>query len=333
MGRGGWKGDSPFRLLPEKYGYWYIYINRPGSAGKILGWKCWKMRYSEPKISKFSGGACHRCPPNHPQYPSGYAPARLPQSNGQAERTVQTIKHLLQKTTASGQDPYLALLAHCNTPVADLSFTPAQLLMSRRLRDTLPASPASLTPSVPPVDVQHTLAQRTAQQKARYDQHATSLPPLAPGQHIHYSSPGNPNSWQPGQVFHSAATPRSYIISTASGRHLWRNHRHLYSTPPPPQQQLNIQEGEEDEDLVHAPVPAPANPVQPPPQPAHPVQPPANPPPVVTRSGRVVNPPQRYQWQNIPDCCLTSTHGQKHTLSLSLSLFSLSLLRLSHFCL
>ncbi|CAH1272870.1 Hypp4981 [Branchiostoma lanceolatum] len=40
-----------------------------------------------------------------------------PQSNGLAERTVQTIKRLLYKTRADNKDPYLALLEYRNTPV------------------------------------------------------------------------------------------------------------------------------------------------------------------------------------------------------------------------
>ena len=34
-----------------------------------------------------------------------------PQSNGLAERTVQTVKNLMQKAKASGEDPYLSLLS------------------------------------------------------------------------------------------------------------------------------------------------------------------------------------------------------------------------------
>ena len=62
-----------------------------------------------------------------------------PQSNGLAERTVQTVKNLLQKAKASGEDPYLSLLSYRNTPVSDAgSF--AQLLMNRRLRTDLPTT-------------------------------------------------------------------------------------------------------------------------------------------------------------------------------------------------
>ena len=51
---------------------------------------------------------------------------RFPQSNGEAERAVQTIKNLLQKA----DDPYQALLVYRATPLRN-GYSPAELLMNR----------------------------------------------------------------------------------------------------------------------------------------------------------------------------------------------------------
>ncbi len=60
-----------------------------------------------------------------------------PQSNGLAEKTVQTAKRIFTKAKEDKRDPYLSLLEYRNTPVDGLK-SPAQILMSRRLRSILP---------------------------------------------------------------------------------------------------------------------------------------------------------------------------------------------------
>ena len=69
------------------------------------------------------------------------------QCNGLAERTVQTVKNLLQKAKASGEYPYLTLLSYRNTTVSD-ACSPAQLLMNRRLRTDLPTTSKQLVPKI-----------------------------------------------------------------------------------------------------------------------------------------------------------------------------------------
>ena len=67
-----------------------------------------------------------------------------PQSNGEAERAVGTIKSLLKKC----KDPYLALLVYRSTPLA-IGYSPAELLMSRILRNTVPTTREQRQPRVP----------------------------------------------------------------------------------------------------------------------------------------------------------------------------------------
>ena len=67
-----------------------------------------------------------------------------PQSNGEAKRAVRTIKALLKKA----DDPLLALLAYRSTPLKN-GYSPAELLMCRRLRTTVPVVPELLQPKMP----------------------------------------------------------------------------------------------------------------------------------------------------------------------------------------
>jgi hypothetical protein len=67
---------------------------------------------------------------------------KFAQSNGMAERAIQTVKLLMKKAEKAGTDPYLALLQYRNAPLSGLEsgLSPAQLLMGRVLRSKLPVS-------------------------------------------------------------------------------------------------------------------------------------------------------------------------------------------------
>ena len=65
-----------------------------------------------------------------------------PQSNGQAERTVQTVKQLIKKSN----DPYLALMSYRATPLTWCNFSPSELLMGRKIRTTIPQTGRQSTP-------------------------------------------------------------------------------------------------------------------------------------------------------------------------------------------
>ena len=68
---------------------------------------------------------------------------RFPQSNGQVERTVQTVKRLLKRSN----DPYLALLSYRATPLPWCDLSPAQLSMGGRIRMPIPQTNKLLVPS------------------------------------------------------------------------------------------------------------------------------------------------------------------------------------------
>ena len=58
-------------------------------------------------------------------------------SNRQSERMIGTIKQLMRKANEDSRDRHLA---YQNTPVAGMRYSPAELLMSQKLRDNLPTT-------------------------------------------------------------------------------------------------------------------------------------------------------------------------------------------------
>uniref|UniRef100_A0A3Q2ZKC0 Gypsy retrotransposon integrase-like protein 1 n=2 Tax=Kryptolebias marmoratus TaxID=37003 RepID=A0A3Q2ZKC0_KRYMA len=147
----------------------------------------------------------------------------FPQSNGEAERAVRTIKTLLKK---SG-DPYLALMAYHSAPLAN-GFSPAELLMGRRIRTTVPVTQSQLMPKN--IDTEKL---RTAENKYRQKQRqnynrrhrAHNMSPLHPGEEVWVT-----DLQTRGTVVSGAGSPRSYIIETPRGM-LRRNSYHLSHIP------------------------------------------------------------------------------------------------------
>jgi transposase InsO family protein len=157
---------------------------------------------------------------------------KYPQSGGLHERTVQTVKNILKKCRETDQDPYLALLDYRNTPIDGV--TPAQALMSRRLRSSLPISQQRLQPATIDRTTFLTIrGEQQQQQKKYFNNTSKPLPPLKKGDRVRFrKDPESP--WQPAVVKAQHDTPRSYIIETSNGSQYRRNRVHLRKTQEKP---------------------------------------------------------------------------------------------------
>lgn len=133
-----------------------------------------------------------------------------PQSNGLSEKAVQIAKSLMDKAKADKKDPYISLLEYRNTPV-DGFRSPAQLLMSRRLRSILATTSQQLQPeTVSGNDVHARREQKQQYQAKYYNRSAKPLTPLRAGDHVRIQELGK---WKPAVVIKPADTFRSYHLT------------------------------------------------------------------------------------------------------------------------
>ncbi|XP_042072880.1 uncharacterized protein K02A2.6-like [Haplochromis burtoni] len=157
---------------------------------------------------------------------------KFPQSNGEAERAVQTVKNLLKKAA----DPYLALLAYRATPLQS-GYSPAELLMGRRLRTTLPMLPSQLEPTLPDNAL---LAQKEREKRmmdmANFNRRHRAKPlcSLSPGEQVWVTDVKTT-----GTVIQNHSTPRSYTVELPQGT-VRRNRVHLIPLSSPVHEPANV---------------------------------------------------------------------------------------------
>ena len=148
------------------------------------------------------------------------------QSNGLAEKTVQTAKRILEKSKESNSNPLIAILEYRSTPVDNLA-SPAQLLMGRQLRSTLPTTHDQLEPkTVEPQTVIDRREKKQLIQQTYYNRTAHALPELRTNQNVRVQLNKGDN-WIQGKIQCKHSTPRSYIIETEKGNIVRRNRRFI----------------------------------------------------------------------------------------------------------
>ena len=105
---------------------------------------------------------------------------RYPQSNGQVERAIGTVKNIVKKAMEDGSDAQLALLNFRNTVREGYSASPAQLLFGRRCRTLIPIQRSRMNPKFA-TDVYRDKKIAKNAQLQQYNKSAYHLNPLAPG--------------------------------------------------------------------------------------------------------------------------------------------------------
>ena len=120
----------------------------------------------------------------------------------------------------SGQDPHLAMLCLCSTPLNHDLPSPAELLDGQVYQTNLPAVSKPLFSADGDINV--TLQLRQDKQKMQYDKTARQpLRSLFQENRIQVFNPAS-GTWTLAIVQHVADTPRSYLVATEKGGTLQR---------------------------------------------------------------------------------------------------------------
>jgi hypothetical protein len=229
------------------------------------------------------------------------------QTNGLVERAVGIVKSMLNK---GPQDLTLALLNIRNTPHPTIG-SPAQRLLGRRTRTVLPIQPDLLRPeTLNPDAVQSAKTDQRNTAKQYYDRNAHELPTLKPGDSVRYRDE-NTKTWKPALLLPDRSQyPRSYQVVNPQGHVIRRNRRDLLKSNEP---NLYHREVPEEDDWDISPTPnfsqptatiAPQSPIRPVatpvPSQTTPLIPAASqqapvPPQLLTRTGRLTEPPVKFK--------------------------------------
>lgn len=151
--------------------------------------------------------------------------------NGRAEAAVKLVKTMMKKTT----DFHMAMLHYRNTPPKGHTYSPAQRMLFRRTKTTLPTAVGALAPQlVSHATVIQEIQAKRAASKRLYDKEAgLDHSELEVGSYAYAKPPPNRRGqpWSYGVVT-NVDRRRSYTLQTPSGS-IRRNRVHIRPAAPP----------------------------------------------------------------------------------------------------
>ena len=141
-----------------------------------------------------------------------------PVSNGEAERAVQTAKHII-----AFEDPFSTLQSYWATPIPSTRYSPTQTMMGKHIRTSLPPI---TSPWPAPLDVARNGERAKATYTRDYNKRngARELTELQPGDKVRMKTATDDKWSDPATVTSRAAYPRSYFVEAENGG-VYRIHR------------------------------------------------------------------------------------------------------------
>ena len=138
---------------------------------------------------------------------------------------MKIAKAILRKTENSALNPYEALLDQQNTPTVDMTTSPAQRFLHRRLKSEIPMKATLLTPEIAETILEEK-AKKTAKSEMYYNRTTKELSVLKPGDTVTIKREGvtKGQKWRKGLVVQKLPY-RSYDVEV-DGKTPRRNRVH-----------------------------------------------------------------------------------------------------------
>ena len=139
-----------------------------------------------------------------------------PQSNGLAEKFVQTVKNLFYKAREEGTDLYKALMIYHNTLLTSNLQSPMQILQNRVARSQLPM----------PNSARRQLGLEAEKVRTKTKNDNLPLHDLHLGQDVMMQGPTS-KRWSPAVITRLCKEPRSYQVTTSDNVTYRKTQAHL----------------------------------------------------------------------------------------------------------
>ena len=171
--------------------------------------------------------------------------AAYPQSNRRAELAVKSAKRLIQENTngngsLDNDKAARAILQYRNTPMEGIGLSPAQLLLHRELRDSVPTHPSLYKPSSEWISAallrEKALTRRNTKLSERYNTSAYLLPQLAVTDIVAIQNMRSKRWNCTGRVVEVLPNRQYRILFDGSGRVVLRNRRFIRQIQDPRKQ-------------------------------------------------------------------------------------------------
>lgn len=224
--------EKPFLIIVDHYSKYFeiISLNNLSAEVTIAAFKSVFARFGIPDIL-YSDNGTNFCNQKFREFTKNWnfthrtSSPTFPQSNGLAERYVQTVKNLFKKADYEKKDKFLALLEYRNTPNVDMeNKTPSELLMNRNVQGLLPQYSC---PSNDNIKIQTKLYKNSFRQKKYFDKNTKKLPELNIGQKVILEGDKKPFTY--AEIIKKDYRPNSYKVMCENGQMLDRNRKYLHN--------------------------------------------------------------------------------------------------------